>query len=296
MDGVLVIDKPPRLTSFDVVQKVRRSLKVKKVGHTGTLDPMATGVLPLCLGEATKLAQFVTEANKAYEATLELGATTDTLDADGQVLERRPVPEVTAERLERALDAFRGTFLQTPPMYSAVKVGGRRLYELARAGQEVERAPRSVTVHELVLRDFSATQVQLSVRCSKGFFVRVLAAELGEQLGCGAHLVALRRTQSGPFSLADAVPLAAVLERPEVASSRVLPMGYALSDLEAVRVTAAEAVKVRHGGVVEVPGSVTGLVRVLGPDGELLAVAEVKKGALVYRRVLARGPAVPSAS
>ena len=287
MDGVLVIDKPSGMTSFDVVQRARRALKVKKVGHTGTLDPMATGVLPLCLGEATKIAQFITESTKAYDATLQLGATTDTLDADGKILEERPVPPMSAERLEQALEAFRGTFLQTPPMYSAVKVGGRRLYELARAGEEVERAAREVTVHELVLRDFSAAQVRLSVRCSKGFFVRTLAAELGEKLGCGAHLVALRRTHSGPFSLADAVPLAAILEAPQSAEPRVLSMERALVDLPAVTVSAAEALRVRHGGAVEVAPTIQGTVRVLGPGGELLAVADARRGRLVYRRVLA---------
>lgn len=284
---MLVIDKPSGMTSFDVVQRARRALKVKKVGHTGTLDPMATGVLPLCLGEATKIAQFITESTKAYEATIQLGATTDTLDADGRILEERPVPPMSAERLEQALEAFRGTFLQTPPMYSAVKVAGRRLYELARAGKEVERAAREVTVHELVLRDFSATQVRLSVRCSKGFFVRSLAAQLGEALGCGAHLAALRRTHSGPFSLADAVPLAAILETPQSAGPRMLSMERALADLEAVTVSALDAVRVRHGGAVEVAPSVQGTVRVLGPGGELLAVADALRGRLVYRRVLA---------
>lgn len=286
MHGVLVIDKPSGMTSFDVVQKARRALKEKKVGHTGTLDPMATGVLPLCLGDATKIAQFITEAHKAYDATVKLGATTDTLDAEGRVLEERPVPEITAARLEEAFAAFRGTFLQTPPMYSAVKVEGRRLYELARAGEEVERTPRQVTVHELLLKDFSATQVHLSVRCSKGFFVRVLAHELGERLGCGAHLVALRRTQSGPFSLADAVPLAELLRAPEAAAARLLSNDQALVQLPPVKVTEAEAVRVRHGGVVEVGLAVKGLVRVLGPTGELLAVAETRDGRLVYRRVL----------
>lgn len=284
---MLVIDKPSGMTSFDVVQRARRALKVKKVGHTGTLDPMATGVLPLCLGEATKIAQFITESTKAYEATIQLGAITDTLDADGRILEERPVSPMTAERLELALEVFRGTFLQTPPMYSAVKVGGRRLYELARAGEEIERAAREVTVHELVLRDFSATQVRLSVRCSKGFFVRSLAAELGEALGCGAHLAALRRTHSGPFSLADAVPLVVILEEPQSAGPRVLSMERALADLQAVTVSALDAVRVRHGGAVEVAPSVQGTVRVLGPGGELLAVADALRGRLVYRRVLA---------
>ncbi|HET9452179.1 MAG TPA: tRNA pseudouridine(55) synthase TruB, partial [Aggregicoccus sp.] len=208
MDGVLVIDKPRGPTSFDVVRQVRSFLRIKKVGHTGTLDPMATGVLPLCLGEATKIAGHILEGDKAYEATVRLGAETDTQDAEGKVVREAPVPPLSLELLEPALARFRGSFEQLPPMYSAVKVDGKRLYALARAGEEVERAARRVTVHELTLRDFSASELKLSVRCSKGFFVRTLAFDLGRALGCGAHLTALRRTASGPFTLAHALPLA----------------------------------------------------------------------------------------
>lgn len=285
MNGVLVVDKPKGITSFDVVREVRRAMKVKKVGHTGTLDPMATGVLPICLGDATKIAQFITEATKSYDATLKLGATTDTLDAEGKVLETRPVPSLHRELIEAAFAKFRGTFAQTPPMYSAVKIGGKRLYELARAGEEVERAARQVTVFELTLRDFSADEVQLSVTSSKGFFVRTLAAELGEALGCGAHLCALRRTQSGPFKLAQAMPLADVVASPPAAEARLVGLNESLADLPALWVNEAEATRVRHGGVVEVAGR-TGLHRVLEPSGGLLAVAEVTHGRLVYRRVL----------
>lgn len=288
MHGVLVVDKPQGLTSFDVVREVRRALGVKKAGHTGTLDPMATGVLPVCVGDATKIAQFITEATKAYDATVRLGVTTDTLDADGKVLAERPVPEISREVLEAALQRFRGTFAQTPPMYSAVKVGGRRLYELARNGEEVERAARQVTVYELVLRDFSATEVKLSVRSSKGFFVRSLAADLGEALGCGAHLTALRRTQSGPFTLAQALPLAEVQAQGPALAPRLVSMADALTDVPRLTVTAAEAERVRHGGVVEVPASLSGLHRVVGPGDELLALAEAERGRLKYRRVLTR--------
>ncbi len=280
MHGLLVVDKPGGLTSFDVVHQVRRALGVKKVGHTGTLDPMATGVLPVCVGDATRIAQFITEATKAYDATVKLGATTDTLDAEGKVLQTREIPPVTRELLEAALSRFRGTFPQIPPMYSAVKVGGKRLYELARAGEEVERQPREVTVYELTLRDFSADEVKLSVRCSKGFFVRTLAAELGEALGCGAHLCALRRTHSGPFTLAQAVPLAEV-----TSASPLLSLLEALRDIPALEVSAADAQRVRHGGVVEVSPSLSGVHRVMA-DGALLAMADAVRGRLVYRRVL----------
>jgi tRNA pseudouridine55 synthase len=283
MNGVLVVDKPRGITSFDVVREVRRALGVKKVGHTGTLDPMATGVLPICLGEATKIAQFIIEATKAYDATLKLGVTTDTLDADGKVLQTRAVPPLTRQRLEATCEKFRGTFQQVPPMYSAIKIGGKRLYELARAGEEVERAPREVTVFELSLRDFSADEVQFSVRSSKGFFVRSLAADLGEALGCGAHLTALRRTQSGPFTLAHAVPLAAIT--PGSKPALVSP-AEALKDLPEFRLTAAEAARARHGGLVEVAPALSGLFRVHDEHGALLALADAVKGRLAYRRVL----------
>lgn len=281
MHGVLVVDKPKGITSFDVVREVRRALGEKKVGHTGTLDPMATGVLPVCVGDATKISQFILESTKAYDATVKLGAVTDTLDAEGKVLETRPVPTVTRELLEAALQKFRGTFAQVPPMYSAIKVGGKRLYELARAGEEIERQPREVTVYELQLRDFSADEVKLSVRSSKGFFVRSLAADLGEALGCGAHLCALRRTQSGPFTLAHAIPLAEVTK-----ASTLVSLNDSLKDLPAHRVTEPEAQRVRHGGVVEVAPSLTGVHRIIEPSGALLAVADAVRGRLVYRRVL----------
>ncbi len=281
MHGVLVVDKPKGITSFDVVREVRRALGVKKVGHTGTLDPMATGVLPVCIGDGTKVAQFITEATKAYDATVKLGATTDTLDAEGKTLATRPVPHLTRELLEAALERFRGPIQQVPPMYSAIKVGGKRLYELARAGEEVERQPRAVTVFELVLRDFSADEVKLSVRCSKGFFVRTLAADLGEALGCGAHLCALRRTQSGPFVLAQAIPLNDVTK-----TSPLVGLNDSLKDLPSLQVTDAEAARVRHGGVVEVSPTLTGVHRVIEPGGGLLAVADAVRGRLVYRRVL----------
>jgi len=289
MDGVLVIDKPSGPTSFDVVRQVRALLKVKKAGHTGTLDPMATGVLPICLGEATKVAGFITEGDKAYEATVLLGVETDTQDAQGKVTAEAPVPPLTAPLLETALAPFRGTFEQVPPMYSAVKVAGKRLYELARAGEEIERAGRQVTVYELTLRDFSSNRLKLSVRCSKGFFVRTLAYDIGRALGCGAHLEALRRTMSGPFTLAQALPLA---ELPAMAQDRaavarkLLPLSDALSHLSSLSVSAAEAARVIHGVPLEAP-PLPGRIRVLGPDGALLAVAEVVKGRLSYLRVLA---------
>ena len=295
MNGVLVIDKPQGPTSFEVVRRVRSALGLRRAGHTGTLDPMATGVLPVCLGEATKLAGLLTEGDKAYDAVVRLGLVTDTQDVTGTVLETRSVPPLSTELLESALQRFRGTFSQLPPMYSAVKVKGRRLYEHARAGESVERTPRQVTVHALVLRDFSASECTLSVRCSKGFFVRSLAEDLGRVLGCGGALKTLRRTASGPFGLDRALPLSQV-EALGVAGpggraeleARIIPMADALPELPAVRVPESDVPRVLHGVPLllgaEAP---SGRVRVLGPDGALLAVGEVHEGRLGYVRVVA---------
>lgn len=295
MHGVLVIDKPQGPTSFEVVRRVKSALGLQRAGHTGTLDPMATGVLPICLGEGTKLAGFLTEGDKAYDAVVRLGMVTDTQDVTGRVLSTAPVPPLSAERLEAALQPFRGTFLQTPPMFSAVKVGGKRLYERARAGETVERTPREVTVHALVLRDFSATECTLSVRCSKGFFVRALADELGRALGSGGALKSLRRTASGPFGLDRAIPLAQLEalatsgegDRAQL-EARLVSMVDALSDFPIFAVGVEDVARVGHGVPLEVsPEQHPGRVRVVGPDGALLAVADVRQGRLIYVRVVA---------
>jgi tRNA pseudouridine55 synthase len=294
MHGVLVIDKPQGPTSFEVVRRVRSALALKRAGHTGTLDPMATGVLPVCLGEATKLAGLLTEGDKAYDAVVRLGLVTDTQDVTGTVLETHPVPPLSTEVLESALRRFRGTFSQVPPMYSAVKVKGKRLYERARAGESVERAPRQVTVYSLVLRDFSASECTLSVRCSKGFFVRTLAEELGRALGCGGALKSLRRTASGPFGLDRALPLSTVealgvsgpAGRAQL-EARIISMADALPDLPAVRISERDVPRVLHGvPLVLGPDARAGRVRVLGPDGALLAVGDVHEGRLGYVRVV----------
>ncbi len=286
VDGVLVVDKPQGPTSFDVVQKVRHALKVRKAGHTGTLDPMATGVLAICLGDATRVAQYLTDGDKAYEAVIRLGAETDTLDAEGTVTATLPLPQLNRGVLEAALAPFRGVIMQTPPMYSAIKVGGKRLYELARAGEEVERKPREITVYELELRDFSANEVRVFVKASKGFFVRSLAQDLGRALGSGAHLTALRRVASGPFVIAQAVPLAEVIARGAEVVSQLVPADVAIASIPSVMVSEAQVAQVLHGVQVETVRE--GLVRVLGPDGKLLALADGERGRLKYRRVLVR--------
>jgi tRNA pseudouridine55 synthase len=294
MNGVLVIDKPQGPTSFEVVRRVRSALGLKRAGHTGTLDPMATGVLAVCLGEATKLAGLLTEGDKGYDAVVRLGVVTDTQDVTGTVLETRPVPALSTGLLEAALERFRGAFSQVPPMYSAVKVKGKRLYERARAGESVERTPRQVTVYSLVLRDFAAAECTLSVRCSKGFFVRTLAEELGRALGCGGALKSLRRTASGHFGLDDALPLSQVeafgvagpAGRAELAD-HIISMADALPDLPVVRVAEPDVAHVLHGVPLVLGSSApAGRVRVLAPDGTLLAVGDVLEGRLGYVRVV----------
>ncbi len=287
MDGVLLVDKPIGPTSHDVVAAVRRALKTKKVGHTGTLDPMASGVLPLCIGEATKLVQFVVEGDKTYRATVALGVRTDTYDAQGQVTARATVPPLSRAQLEAALSKFRGTFDQLPPMFSAVKIDGKKLYEHARAGEVVERAARPVTVRRLELLGHEASSLELEIDCSKGFFVRALADDLGEALGCGAHLSALRRTRVGTFTIEQSIPLA-TLEAggPAVASGRLISLENAVSGLPDLVVDEAAARKVRCGGAVTVSNP-PDTYRVSDSAGRLLAIADVVDNKLKYRRVFA---------
>jgi tRNA pseudouridine55 synthase len=260
VSGVLVVDKPCGPSSFGVVRRVRgalarrwgRTARALKIGHGGTLDPMASGVLPVCVGEATKLAAFLLGADKEYQATVRFGVETDTADAEGQVISRRPVSLERAE-VEAALVAFRGRIDQVPPMYAALKRDGRPLYEYARAGLTVERHARAVTVHELALVTFVPPDTAcLRVRCSKGFYVRVLAADLGQALGPGAHLCALRRVASGPFLLGAALALDDLMAR--IASGEALPFvscADALAHLPAVRVSGDTERALRCGQQLE---------------------------------------------
>jgi tRNA pseudouridine55 synthase len=286
--SVLVVDKPTGPTSFAVCKQVQHALarlwdtpaRRLKVGHGGTLDPMASGVLPICVGEGTKLAPFLLDADKEYEATLRFGIETDTLDAEGQVVASASVEGVSAGTIEGALAAFRGPIVQVPPMFSALKRAGRPLYSYARAGETVERAPRHVQVHELVLLSFEGPEaVRLRVRCSKGTYVRALAADLGRALGSAAHLTGLRRIGSGPFRLAAALTLDEVLRRCDAREPLPLvSLGDALAHLPAVRVPEPIANALRRGqplawsALAEAPSS--GSIRVLQTDGALVAVVE----------------------
>jgi tRNA pseudouridine55 synthase len=295
MNGVLVIDKPEGKTSFDVVAEVRRALRVKKAGHTGTLDPMATGVLPVCVGAATRLVPFLTEGDKEYVAEIRLGATTDTQDRTGKIIAEAPVGELSRERMLETLERFRGRLEQVPPMYSAVRVGGKRLYELARKGVEVERAARTVVVHEIELLALESPLLRIRVRCSKGTYVRTLAHDLGETLGCHAHLTALRRTASGPFTLAQAIPLAELRALPrEELVKRLVGDRDALAALPEVVVGPTHEARIRQGQrltATDLPalGALAEgtKVRLTAEDGRVLAIAEWRGGVARYLRVLA---------
>ncbi|HUB09063.1 MAG TPA: tRNA pseudouridine(55) synthase TruB [Myxococcales bacterium] len=290
-DGLLIIDKPSGPTSSDVVQTVKRLLRAGKVGHTGTLDPLATGVLPLCLGKATRLSQYLLDADKGYRATLVLGARTDTGDAEGRVIEERPVPPLTAERVDAALVSLTGEQLQRPPMYSAVKVGGERLYERARRGESVERSARPIRIDRLTLLELAPPRLVVDVLCSKGTYVRVLGEAIGERLGTVAHLAGLRRTRSGAFAETEALGLAeleAAQDPRELALQRLLPAERALGHLRRIDLDAREAEGVRHGRAPSRPeGLAAGLLALHDPAGKLVAVGKADGvGRIGLERVL----------
>ena len=246
MDGVLVIDKPVGPTSHDVVAEIRTILRERKVGHTGTLDPAATGVLPLVIGRATKLARYLTGRDKAYRATIRLGVKTDTLDATGQTLAESAVLCSEAD-VRAAVTSFVGDVEQIPPMYSAKKMDGKKLYELARQGISVERTPKIVTLHNIEVVSVALPDVVIDVRCTAGTYVRVLAQDLGDALGCGGHLLQLRRTLAGPFDLSRALTLDAVREQPDAARAAVLSLTEALVGLPQISVPSDIARLIRSG-------------------------------------------------
>jgi tRNA pseudouridine55 synthase len=281
--GVLVVDKAAGVTSFDAVALVRRRLGLRRVGHAGTLDPDATGVLPVLLGEATKLMSYLADQDKEYVATLRLGLTTDTGDLSGRTVAEAPVPELDRAQVEAACRPFVGRIKQVPPMYSAVHHQGRRLYELAREGRDVVREPREVVIHAIEVQLVSVPRVRLRVVCGKGTYLRSLAADLGATLGCGAVVERLVRTRVGPFVVAEAVGWTELVEEPAaVLWSRVYPAEVALGAWPAVRLDARAAARFEHGQPIEIapPRSSPGvLVRVHAADGgRLLGVGEVMDG------------------
>jgi tRNA pseudouridine55 synthase len=298
VSGVLVVDKPRDMSSNDAVQAVKRIYRARKVGHTGSLDPLATGVLPLCLGEATKLSQFLLDSDKEYRARIKLGIRTDSGDAAGQVLAERPVDGVDRAAIERELQRFRGEIEQVPSMFSAIKHHGQPLYKLARQGIEVERKARRVTIHRNELVAFEGDEFELLIHCSKGTYVRTIAEDIGERLGCGAHVCALRRLRAGPYGEADMVDLP-TLERVrehggyDALDALLLPLSSAVSNWPVVSLSDATAFYIRQGQPVLVPHAPTsGRVQLReqstdGSTGLFIGVGEIlDDGRVAPRRLV----------
>lgn len=278
--GLLNIHKPSGPTSHDIVALVRRGTGVRKVGHAGTLDPLASGVLVLCLGPATRLSEYVMRSPKHYQARVRLGITTDTYDAAGAVVAEEPVGDLSMGQIESELDAFRGAIMQVPPMYSAIKRKGKKLYELARAGQEVAREPRPVTIDRLTVTQYEPPFLTLDVECSPGTYIRSLAHDLGQRLGVGAHLAALIRLASGAFHLENAVLLDTLKVAIDDGSWRqyLLQPDMALSDLPTVILDADQVRRVAHGNAISAPPDSAGQAKAVGLDGCLLAILEFANG------------------
>lgn len=289
LDGVLMLDKAPGASSNAVLQQAKRLYQAAKAGHAGTLDPLASGLLPVLFGEATKFSSDLLDADKTYAAEIRLGVSTATADAEGEVLAARAV-DVGPEQLAAALHHFRGTILQTPPIYSALKHAGKPLYAYARAGVEVERSPREVTVHAIELQRFEGDIVALSLTVSKGTYIRSIAHDLGELLGCGAHLAALRRTAVGRFGIACACSLENLQEMSAFERDRrLLPVDALLQKLPETRLEPARQARFVQGQAVPAEGAPQARVRVYGADGVLLGVGELgADGMLSPRRMLAR--------
>ena len=278
ISGILNIDKPQGWTSHDVVAKVRRLSGQKRVGHAGTLDPLATGVLLVCLGQATRVSEYLMRGRKVYRAAVHLGLSTDTYDADGQVTARAPEVNVTLPQLEAALSAFVGRIEQTPPMYSALKHQGTPLYKLARQGKAVERKPRTVEIYNIKLLDWSSPVLTIEVACSPGTYLRSLAHDLGQRLGCGAHLSSLTRLASGHFTLDEGVGLDTLSEA--FATGRwaelIHPLDEALLDFEAITLGSQAERQIRFGQQVQgpTPSSSSSLCRAYSTEGKLIALLQ----------------------
>lgn len=276
ISGVLVVDKPVGLTSHDVVQVIRKGTGIRRAGHTGTLDPRASGVLVILIGPAVRLSEYVSASDKRYQAIIRLGASTDTYDADGRVTSQAPV-NITEEQFEVALQQFVGEIEQVPPPYSAVKVKGRKAYEMAREGEEVDLQPRKIQVYNLELLEWAPPEAVIDVYCSSGTYVRSLAHDLGNVLGCGAHLIGLRRTKSGRFTLRDAVPLRRLREAFDAGNwyQYLIPAAEALSDWPAVELEAEQVDAIRHGHRIPAEEVAEGWARGISQQGELVALMQV---------------------
>jgi tRNA pseudouridine55 synthase len=275
ISGVLVVDKPVGLTSHDVVQIIRKGTNIRRAGHTGTLDPRASGVLVILIGPAVRLSEYVSASDKRYQAILRMGMTTDTYDADGLITSTTPV-SVSEEQFSRGLEKFVGEIEQVPPPFSAIKVKGRPAYDMAREGEPVDLQPRRITVYNLELLEWAPPEAVIDVYCSSGTYVRSLANDLGKELGCGAHLVGLRRTKSGRFTLRDAIPLKKMRESFDDGSwyRYLIPAAEALSDWPAVELIPEHVDLIRHGHRVPADIVEAEMVRGISEQGELVALLQ----------------------
>ena len=281
MNGIIIIDKPQKWTSNDVVSRLRRVFNTRRIGHGGTLDPMATGVLPVFVGRATRGVEFFEHAEKTYETVLRFGITTDTEDTTGKILTEQEV-HLTREDVEGVLPNFRGDILQVPPMYSALKVNGQKLYDLARKGREVERQPRPITIHELTLLDFFRNEAKLRVRCSKGTYIRTLCKDIGEALGCGGCMAQLRRVQAGEYTLEGSVPLHDLLkisEAGEDVEHLLRPVDSMFASTPKLTLNQKQSRLVRNGNSFASDAE-PGKYRVYSPEGEFLALCKCEDGVM----------------
>jgi len=291
INGVLLLDKASGFSSNSSLQKVKRLFRARKAGHTGSLDPLASGLLPVCLGEATKLSSFLLNSDKRYEVRIRLGAETDTADVEGTVTLTRPVPDLTEAIIEQVLQDFRGEGEQIPPMYSALKHQGQRLYDLARKGLEVDRPARPITIHSLTLLRFDATSMELDVHCSKGTYIRTLAEDIGRRLGCGGHVEVLRRTAVGSLKVMDAFTIDQLEVMTQNERDKVLmPMDELVSYLPSVEVNEAMSLMFCQGNPLFVPQAPSqGWVRLYGRSAGFLGLGEVlEDGRIGPRRMFQR--------
>lgn len=276
VSGVLVVDKPIGLTSHDVVQIIRKGTGIRRAGHTGTLDPRASGVLVVLIGPAVRLSEYVSASDKRYQATIRLGSSTDTYDSEGTITDSAAWESITEEKFNEVLQKFVGEIEQVPPPYSAVKVKGKKAYDLAREGEEVDLEPRLIQVYSLEVIEWAPPEVVIDVYCSSGTYVRSLANDLGKELGCGAHLIGLRRTKSGRFTLRDAIPLRKLQESFENGTwyRNLIPAAEALADWPVVELDADQVELVRHGHRVPGEPNSKGWARGVSEQGDLVALLE----------------------
>ena len=285
VSGVLVIDKPIGMTSHDVVQVIRRGTGIRRAGHTGTLDPRASGVLVVLIGPAVRLSEYVSASDKRYQATIKMGSSTDTYDVEGTITNETPIEDLDEDNFNEVIQQFVGEIEQTPPPYSAVKVKGRKAYEMARNGEEVELEPRTINVYSLDVLEWEPPEAVIDVYCSSGTYVRSLANDLGEALGTGAHLIGLRRTKSGQFTLRDAVPLRRLKEAFDAGNwyEFLIPAAEALSDWPMVELDADQVELVRHGHRVPAEEKFNSLVRGVSEQGDLVALLELDEETMEWQ-------------